>query len=67
VSAAVTEAQKRAVTCPKCGASAGKPCRSSRMPSPYSFGGGWGGPPDLDTAHRERRAAFLATLATVRS
>lgn len=55
----VTEAQKRTVACPKCGAAAKKPCRSSRIPGPNTFGGGWGGPPDLETAHRERRAVFL--------
>jgi hypothetical protein len=56
----VTEAQKRSIACPRCGAGKGKPCKGSRIPGPNTFGGGWGGPPALDTAHRERRAAFLA-------
>ncbi len=55
----VTEAQKRTVGCPKCCANRGKPCRASRIPGPSSFGGGWGGPPDLDRAHPERRTAYL--------
>lgn len=58
----VTERQKRSVTCPTCCARPGRPCRSSRQPDPNTLGGGWGGPPDLDTAHRERRAAYLARL-----
>ena len=60
----VTEAQKRSIACPRCDAGKGKPCKSSRIPGPNTFGGGWGGPPDLDTAHRERRAAYLAKLDT---
>lgn len=61
----VTETQKRTVSCPFCGARSGKPCRSSRIPGPNSFGGGWGGPPDLDTAHKERRASYLAKSSEV--
>lgn len=60
MAAVVTESLKRSVSCPKCNAAKGKPCRSSRIPGPSTFGGGWGGPPDLETAHRERRAAYLA-------
>jgi len=56
----ITERQKRSVPCPECGRPAGKPCASSRIPSPSSFGGGWGGPPDLEHAHPARRAEFLA-------
>jgi hypothetical protein len=56
----VTEKHKRRVVCPSCNAQPGQPCRSSRIPGANTFGGGWGGPPDLDTAHRERRAAYLA-------
>ena len=59
----VTERQKRWVECPQCGAAAGRPCKSSRIPSAHSFGGGWGGPPDLERAHAERRAAYLVRLA----
>lgn len=57
--ARMTERQKRAVACPKCGAAAGKPCVSSRVPGAHTLGGGWGGPPSLDRAHPERRAAAL--------
>ena len=60
----LTEAQKRSVACPKCCAAAGKPCRGSRIPGANTFGGGWGGPPDLDRAHDERRAEALRTQAT---
>lgn len=56
----VTEIQKRTVTCPECGARAGKRCLSSRIPGPNTFGGGWGGPPYLDRAHKARRDAYLA-------
>lgn len=62
----VTEAQKRTVACPRCGARRGKPCRGSRIPGANTFGGGWGGPPDLDRAHGERRAAYL-TVAKLRA
>ena len=64
----VTEREKRSVACPACGRSKGRPCVGSRIPGANTFGGGWGGPPDLDRAHNERRAAFLqATADTVRS
>lgn len=59
----VTEKQKRSVMCPKCGADRFKPCKGSRIPSASSFGGGWGGPPPLDTAHRERRMLFIEMWA----
>ena len=59
----VTEAQKRTIACPQCGAARGKACRGSRIPGANTFGGGWGGPPDLDRAHGERRAAYLAREA----
>src|SRR6267142_5873177 len=55
----VTESQKRTIACPRCDARFGKACRGSRIPGANTFGGGWGGPPDLDRAHAERRAAFL--------
>lgn len=58
----VTEAQKRSVDCPNCGAKRGKPCKSSRIPGPNTFGGGWGGAPDLDNSHTERRSAYLAKI-----
>lgn len=58
----LSEAQKRAVACPTCGVSAGKACRGSRTPGPNTFGGGWGGPPDLDRAHDTRRQAALRAL-----
>ena len=58
----VTEAQKRSVECPQCGAKRGKACKGSRIPGPNTFGGGWGGPSDLDRAHDERRAAYLAKV-----
>ena len=60
----LSEAQKRAVACPKCHVPAGTACRGSRIPGPNTFGGGWGGPPDLDRAHDTRRQAALDTLAT---
>lgn len=56
----VSESEKRTVECPECGARPGKRCRSSRLPGPNTFGGGWGGPPDLDRAHKARREAFIA-------
>lgn len=56
----VTETEKRSVTCPECCRPAGKPCVSSRIPGPSTFGGGWGGPPDLDRAHNERRLQVIA-------
>jgi hypothetical protein len=56
----VTEMQKRTVHCPACGARAGKRCRGSRQPGTNTFGGGWGGPPDLDRAHKARRDAYIA-------
>lgn len=59
----VTEAQKRSVECPICGARKGRACRSSRIPGANTLGGGWGGPPDLGRAHGERRAAYIASLA----
>ena len=59
----VTERQKRSVECPQCGAAAGRPCESSRIPGANSFGGGWGGPPYLERAHAARRAAYLVLLA----
>lgn len=59
----VSESDKRSVDCPRCSARPGKACRGSRIPSPNSFFGGWGGPPDLDRAHAERRTAFLAKRA----
>ena len=52
----MTEAQKRTVFCPVCGAWPGKACRSSSIP----LGGGWGGPGDLKRAHERRRPAYLA-------
>lgn len=48
----VTEAQKRTVACPKCKRAAGSPCRK--------IGTGGAMARDLMTAHRERRAAYLA-------
>ena len=56
----LTERQKRSVPCPTCHAAAGKPCRGSRIPGANTFGGGWGGPPDLERAHEARRKAALA-------
>lgn len=58
----ISEEDKRSVACPYCGRRPGKPCRSSRQPGPNTFGGGWGGPPDLDVAHLARRAAFVARV-----
>lgn len=55
----VTETQKRSVACPRCGVGKGRACRGERIPGPNTFGGGWGGPPDLDRSHAERRAAFV--------
>lgn len=56
----VTEEQKRTIACPECGARVGKRCRGSRQPGANTFGGGWGGPPDLDRAHKARRDAYIA-------
>ena len=56
----VSEEEKRSVSCPKCGADRGRPCKSTRIPSASSLGGGWGGPPNLDVAHAARR--FKARL-----
>lgn len=56
----ISESAKRNVPCPRCLARAGRPCRSSRIPGANTLGGGWGGPPDLDRAHPERRDAALA-------
>ena len=58
----LSEAQKRAVACPTCHASAGTACRGSRTPGADTLGGGWGGPPDLDRAHGARRAEALREL-----
>lgn len=55
----VTEEQKRSIACPECGARRGKACHSFRIPGANSLGGGWGGPPDLDRAHKARRDAYL--------
>lgn len=45
------------VTCPRCGARPGRSCRSDRIASPASFGGGWGGPVPLQRSHSERAQA----------
>jgi hypothetical protein len=58
----ITETQKRSIECPECCARPGKPCRSSRQPGSNTFGGGWGGPPDLDRAHKARRDAYAKKL-----
>lgn len=55
----ISEAKKRSVRCPKCGRGKGRPCVSSRQPGANTFGGGWGGPSDLDRAHPARLASFL--------
>lgn len=55
----ITEAQKRSVKCPTCAAKPGRACRGSRQPGANTFGGGWGGPPDRERAHDERRAAYV--------
>jgi hypothetical protein len=61
----VTESQKRSIVCPRCGRRVGEACRGERIPGPNSFGGGWGGPPDLDRAHAERRIAYLVRAAVM--
>lgn len=61
----VSEKSKRSIQCPECLAGIGKACRSSRQPGANTFGGGWGGPPDLDRAHGARRDAYLARKAAV--
>ena len=58
----VSEAQKRAVECPRCYARSGRACTSSKMPGQNTLGGGWGGYPALDRAHPERRDAYLMTV-----
>ena len=60
----LTERQKRGVPCPTCHAAAGKACRGSRIPGANTFGGGWGGPPDLERAHDTRREAAIQAQAT---
>jgi hypothetical protein len=52
------------LVCPRCAARPGRACRGTRIPSPYSFGGGWGGPSNLDKPHAERYAARRAHLST---
>ena len=47
-------AARRAHRCPACGAAPGAPCRGSRVPSPATLGGGWGGPPSLRREHTAR-------------
>lgn len=59
----VSEAHKRTVACPQCGAPRGRACKSSRIPGAHTPGGGWGGPPDLDRAHEARKAAYVAAKA----
>lgn len=44
------------VTCPRCGARPGGDCKSSRIASPASLGGGWGGN-FLKRSHTERAQA----------
>lgn len=44
----------RDVPCPTCSARRGQPCKGSRIPSPSTLGGGWGGPPPRKQAHPER-------------
>lgn len=46
--------KSRDVKCPECGARPGEPCRGSRIPSPATLGGGWGGPAARKRAHPER-------------
>ncbi len=45
------------VSCPTCDARPGRPCKGSRIPSPSTLGGGWGGPPALKRAHPARAKA----------
>ena len=54
--ARLTQRQRRAVDCPVCGARPGRPCQSTRIGSPSSLGGGWGGYPVLDREHPSRVA-----------
>jgi hypothetical protein len=42
------------VPCPVCSARRGQPCKGSRIPSPSTLGGGWGGPVARKSAHSER-------------
>lgn len=55
--------QRRSVYCPTCDAAPGHACRSFRIPSAATFGGGWGGYPRLDREHPARVAAARALLA----
>jgi hypothetical protein len=60
----LTESQRRAVHCPVCDARPGRPCRSSRIPSASTLGGGWGGYPALDREHPARVVDARAALAS---
>ncbi len=42
------------VRCPECLRGKHRACRGSRIPSPSMFGGGWGGPADLERPHAAR-------------
>ena len=48
------------VACPLCNARSGRACKSSRLPSANSYGGGWGGYADLRRSHSERVEAAKA-------
>lgn len=54
--------QRRSVYCPTCDAAPGHACRSFRIPSAATFGGGWGGYSRLDREHPSRVAAARALL-----
>ena len=42
------------VDCPVCDARPGRRCRSLRIPSANTLGGGWGGPHELSRSHKLR-------------
>ena len=62
-----SEAERRSVTCPDCGARKGAPCMSSRLPGANTLGGGWGGRTDRKREHTARIDAALARRAAAPS
>lgn len=59
----MTEAVRRSVPCPTCGARKGAPCLSSRLPGANTLGGGWGGHTPRSREHAQRIDAARLSLA----
>ncbi len=49
-----TKIRTKSVTCPRCAARPGQDCKSSRISSSNTLGGGWGGYAPLTRSHSER-------------